>query len=229
MTATTRGINKMRAFERVRCGDLGPGEGATWEATMCPEINRYEELPSRPQGRAHADRRWPGRAIESRDSKMGHGLIVLGSDTPSKITPRVTLLLSWLFGRGLDVVTESAKCSYQGASPLLSGHGVAVEALLDITDSVMQDLPHQAAEPVEHWWRSGWVCPWVERASDMLEVYLPLPSLIVSAWMYLLLHRRISLSPGIFFVWPLSWHIFHSFCILHCLDLVAGGGRGGAN
>jgi hypothetical protein len=54
MTTTTCGINRMREFERVRGGDFGVGQGATPEATMCPEINRCESLPSRPQGRANA-------------------------------------------------------------------------------------------------------------------------------------------------------------------------------
>jgi hypothetical protein len=61
MTTAACGINKMREFERVRCGDLGPGEGATREATMCPEINRYEDfrpVPTRISDEWRANRKW---------------------------------------------------------------------------------------------------------------------------------------------------------------------------
>jgi hypothetical protein len=55
--------------EAIRTGarrSASAGQGATGEATMCPEINRYGKLPSRPQGRAGAGCRWPARAIEVR-------------------------------------------------------------------------------------------------------------------------------------------------------------------
>ena len=46
--------------------------GATSKATMCPEINKIRKLRSRPQDRANGARRWPGRAMENRQSKVGH-------------------------------------------------------------------------------------------------------------------------------------------------------------
>jgi len=37
-----RGINKMELFRRIHCGNLLAGLQATSKATMCLEINRYE-------------------------------------------------------------------------------------------------------------------------------------------------------------------------------------------
>ena len=45
---------------------------------------------------------------------------------------------------------------------------------------------------IKHWRRAVWACPWLERAGDVLEPYLLLPTLIVSAWVFLLLQRWVS-------------------------------------
>jgi amino acid transporter len=42
---------------------------------------------------------------------------------------------------------------------------------------------------IKHWRRGVWMCPWLERASDVLEPYLSLPALIVISWMFLILPR----------------------------------------
>lgn len=44
---------------------------------------------------------------------------------------------------------------------------------------------------IRHWRRDAWVCPWLERAGDVLEPYLFLPMLLVSTWLFLLLHRSV--------------------------------------
>jgi hypothetical protein len=46
-------------------------------------------------------------------------------------------------------------------------------------------------------WREKnlWLCPWLERVTDLLEPYLFLPTLIVSTWMFVLLQRRIPVAP----------------------------------
>ncbi len=46
-------------------------------------------------------------------------------------------------------------------------------------------------ERIKHWRRQVWTCAWLERAGDLLEPYLFLPTLIVSAWMFLGLRRWI--------------------------------------
>ena len=47
---------------------------------------------------------------------------------------------------------------------------------------------------IGNWRRSMWICRWIQQPRDMLEPYLFLPSLIVSAWVFLLLRRWILLS-----------------------------------
>jgi len=49
---------------------------------------------------------------------------------------------------------------------------------------------------IRHWRRNAWVCPWLERAGDVLEPYLSLPMLIVSTWLFLLLQWWIPLPAG---------------------------------
>ena len=50
---------------------------------------------------------------------------------------------------------------------------------------------------IKHWRRNIWVCPWLERAGDVLEPYLSLPILIVSTWLFPLLRWWIPLPAGI--------------------------------
>jgi hypothetical protein len=49
---------------------------------------------------------------------------------------------------------------------------------------------------IKGWRREVCMCPWLERAGDVLEPYLFLPGLLVSSWMLLLLQRWIPLHPG---------------------------------
>jgi len=50
---------------------------------------------------------------------------------------------------------------------------------------------------IKHWQRNVWICPWLERAGDLLEPYLSLPIIIVSTWTFLPLQRWLPLHPGI--------------------------------
>jgi hypothetical protein len=50
---------------------------------------------------------------------------------------------------------------------------------------------------IKNWRRDVWICPWLERATDLLEPYLSMPALIVSSWMFLLLQGMIPLPLGI--------------------------------
>lgn len=70
---------------------------------------------------------------------------------------------------------------------------------------------------IQHWRRRVWVCPWLERAGDLLEPYLFLPGLIVALWWVAVLLQLTPLSPWaavgagvvltpvIFFVFCLAW------------------------
>lgn len=47
-----------------------------------------------------------------------------------------------------------------------------------------------------HGWRSEvWICPWLERFGDLLDPYMTLPALLVTAWLFFLLKNWISLPP----------------------------------
>jgi hypothetical protein len=50
---------------------------------------------------------------------------------------------------------------------------------------------------IKHWRRNVWICPWLERTGDLLEPYLSLPFIIVSAWIFLRLQRGLPLHPAI--------------------------------
>jgi hypothetical protein len=53
---------------------------------------------------------------------------------------------------------------------------------------------------IKHWRSNVWICPWLERAGDLLEPYLSLPIIIVSAWTFLPLQRWLPFHPGIVLV-----------------------------
>ena len=77
---------------------------------------------------------------------------------------------------------------------------------------------------IKGWRKDDWLCPWLERASDLMEPYLCLPILTVFMWTFLLLHRRIPLRTvmvvGVSFV--LTLFIFCAFCILWVWSQKAG-------
>jgi len=106
MPTNTRVIKKMKLFRWIGRADFHVGQGATSKATMCPEINEIKKLRSRPQGRAHADRRSPGSdgesAIESRKHPGCCGLDPVGpgqAQGPAPTCPAATQRAGPLPGR----------------------------------------------------------------------------------------------------------------------------------
>jgi hypothetical protein len=58
--------------------------------------------------------------------------------------------------------------------------------------------------PVSGWpqkrlrrWRKTWICPWLGQAPDLLEPYFTLPSLLVLAWLFVLLNHWLALGTGL--------------------------------
>jgi hypothetical protein len=47
---------------------------------------------------------------------------------------------------------------------------------------------------IKSWWRGVWTCPWLEGAGDVLEPWLFLPLLLVSMWLFILLHQLLMLN-----------------------------------
>ncbi len=50
---------------------------------------------------------------------------------------------------------------------------------------------------IKNWRRAIWICPWLERASDLLEPYLLLPTFLVAAWMIPVLRQWTAQPPGV--------------------------------
>lgn len=83
-----------------------------------------------------------------------------------------------------------------------------------------EDLPLDGwpKKRIRHWRKNAWSCPWLERAGDILEPYLFLPALIVSAWVTALLLRWVPLSPWIvlgvaIFLASFILSVFCIFCV----------------
>jgi hypothetical protein len=76
-------------------------------------------------------------------------------------------------------------------------HFLGTQAKLGKLQEEQLRLDGWPTKRIKHWRRNAWVCPWLQRAGDLLEPYLSLPGIIVSAWMFLLLHQWVSLPPAI--------------------------------
>ena len=49
---------------------------------------------------------------------------------------------------------------------------------------------------IKGWRRNLWLCPWLRQAGDLLEPYMFLPSLLILAWLFVLMEHRLSLGNG---------------------------------
>ena len=50
---------------------------------------------------------------------------------------------------------------------------------------------------IKGWWRRVWMCPWLSQPGDLLEPYMFLPSLLILAWLFLLLRHWLRLNLGL--------------------------------
>src|SRR5580765_6632774 len=53
---------------------------------------------------------------------------------------------------------------------------------------------------IKDWRRNVWVCPWLGQAGDLLEPYLFLPSLLILAWLLVVLRRWTRLDTGVLLI-----------------------------
>jgi hypothetical protein len=49
---------------------------------------------------------------------------------------------------------------------------------------------------IKGWRTELWLCPWLRQAGDLLEPYMFLPSLLILAWLFVLMEHRLSLGKG---------------------------------
>jgi hypothetical protein len=54
-----------------------------------------------------------------------------------------------------------------------------------------EDLPLLGwpSRRIKAWWRKVWPCPWIGKGSDVLEPFFFLPTLLVTAWLFVLLRQ----------------------------------------
>ncbi len=103
--------------------------------------------------------------------------------------------------------------SYQARGYL---HFLGTQAKRGQLPEIWLSLDGWPKKRIKYWRRAVWACPWLERAGDLLEPYLLLPTFILSAWMLAMLRRWISqplvivAGAGVF----LAAFILFVFCIL---------------
>jgi hypothetical protein len=65
-----------------------------------------------------------------------------------------------------------------------------------------QDLPlfGWPSQRIKDWRKKVWPCPWLGNASELLEPFFFLPTLLVLAWLFVLLRQRLALDVGLLVV-----------------------------
>ena len=61
-----------------------------------------------------------------------------------------------------------------------------------------EDLPvlGWSSKRIKGWRRDLWLCPWLRQVGDLLEPFMFLPSVLLLAWLFVLMAHRLSLSKG---------------------------------
>jgi hypothetical protein len=62
-----------------------------------------------------------------------------------------------------------------------------------------QDLPLLGwpRTRIKSWWKKVWPCPWIGKGSELLEPFFFLPTLLVMAWLFVLLRQWLALGAGL--------------------------------
>jgi hypothetical protein len=65
-----------------------------------------------------------------------------------------------------------------------------------------RDLPlfGWPSERIKGWRNELWLCPWLHQVGDLLEPYIFLPSLLILAWLFVLMGYHLSLGKGMMLV-----------------------------
>ena len=75
-------------------------------------------------------------------------MVVHSVENQSEVRLNRLFSISWIYGSDLDVVSELAEGSCQTPGAMLLQLGIAFHTLFDESNSLMQDLPNHAAEPM---------------------------------------------------------------------------------
>ena len=81
-----------------------------------------------------------------------------------------------------------------------------------------QDLPlfGWPRKRIKSWWKKVWPCPWIGQGSELLEPFFFLPTLLVMAWLFVLLRQWLALGAGLLAVLSaiLAVVIIAMFCMM---------------
>ena len=115
------------------------------------------------------------------------GLFANAYVTTSKHQPRIALI-------GILVTFSSFTMLYKSYQARGYLHFLGAEAKLGRLEEKYLELDGWPRNRIKHWREAIWLCPWLERASDLIEPYLYLPGLFVWVWLYVLLQPWIPLG-----------------------------------
>jgi hypothetical protein len=61
-----------------------------------------------------------------------------------------------------------------------------------------EDLPlfGWPSKRIKGWWKQVWPCPWIGKVTDLLEPFFFLPTLLVTAWLFVLLRQWLTFNAG---------------------------------
>jgi hypothetical protein len=81
-----------------------------------------------------------------------------------------------------------------------------------------QDLPlfGWPARRIKGWRKKVWPCPWIGKGSDLLEPFFFLPTLLIIAWLFVLLQQCLALRAGVLIALStiLALVLISVFCIV---------------
>ena len=81
-----------------------------------------------------------------------------------------------------------------------------------------QDLPlfGWPRKRIKSWWKKVWPCPWIGQGSELLEPFFFLPTLLVMAWLFVLLRQWLAMGAGLLAVLSaiLAVVLIAAFCMI---------------
>jgi len=81
-----------------------------------------------------------------------------------------------------------------------------------------EDLPlfGWPSRRIKSWRKKVWPCPWIRQGSELLEPFFFLPTLLITAWLFVLLRQWFALNAGVFAILCaiLAVVLMAAFCVV---------------
>jgi len=144
---------------------------------------------------------------------IGQGFIAnayVSAETMGKLSNRMLPLVGLLITLSAFLMLYK---SYQARGYLLFLGALAKQGALREEHLPLAGWPRKR---IKGWRRDTWVCPWVERAGDILEPWLFLPSLFLFVWLTVMLQKQTMMDIGMVLLLGgiLTAMIVSVFCIV---------------